>query len=308
MSFENIMAYRPDYTPSVQELRSLVYCSDLGSVSRASDALNLTQSAVSRSIRTLEERLGVQLFNRVRKRLVLSDAGRAMVHEARDILAALERSAKMAMAFGIGGDVLRLATLPTFAATWLIPRLPNFLNAHPDVSIDLASALHPIEFDDSPFDGAIQRANMARKDTNVIHLLDETLIMVAAPQLIASGKMLSTSELTDYPLIQLATRPELWNDWFFNADTAPIDRMQGPRMQHFDMVISAAQAGLGVALLPEIFAQQALASGALHKVHSRTLNGPASYALIRPKARQHSATMDAFEHWLKALAKTEQRN
>ena len=300
------MAYRPDYTPSVQELRSLVYCGDLGSVSRASDALNLTQSVVSRSIRTLEERLGVQLFNRVRKRLILSDAGRALVHEARDILAALERSAKMAMAFGKGGDVLRLAVLPTFAATWLIPRLPDFLNEHPDVSIDLASALHPIDFDDSPFDAAIQRANMARKDTDVAHLLNEQLIMVAAPSLIATGRTLSTSELTDYALIQLATRPELWHDWFVSANTTPIERPQGPRVQHFDMVISAAQAGLGIALLPDIFAEQAIASGALHKVHPRTLSGPTSYALIRPTTRQQSAAGDAFAHWLQVSVQRKQ--
>jgi LysR family glycine cleavage system transcriptional activator len=302
MSFMNGMTYRPSYTPSVQELRSLVSCGDLGSVSRAADALNVTQSAVSRSIRALEDRLGVQLFHRVRKRLHLSDAGRAMVHDARDILAALERSAKMAMAFGEGGDVLRLAVLPTFAATWLIPRLPEFLATFPNVSIDLASALHPVDFDDSPFDAAIQRATMARKDTDVVHLLNESLIMVAAPSLVAEGQTLSSTDLVSYPLIQLATRPELWNDWLAQSDAAPIERLQGPRVQHFDMVISAALAGLGIALLPEIFAEQAITSGALRQVHARTLCGSTPYALIRPKLREESMTMDAFEVWLRSAA------
>lgn len=296
------MINRANATPSVQELRALVSCSDHGSVSRAAETLNLTQSAVSRSIRTLEERLGVQLFHRVRKRLHLSDAGRAMVHDARDILAALDRSTKMAMAFGKGGDVLRLAALPTFAATWLIPRLPDFLGAHPEVSIDLASALHPVDFDQSPFDAAIQRANMARNDTDVAHLLDERLILVAAPHLIAAGKTLSTADLASYPLIQLATRPELWNDWFTSANKTPLDRLQGPRVQHFDMVISAAQAGLGIAILPDIFAEQAISSGTLHRVHPRTLNSTTSYALIRPKMRQESKAVDAFADWLKASA------
>jgi LysR family glycine cleavage system transcriptional activator len=304
MSFTHIMANRSNHTPSIQELRALVYCSDLGSVSQAADALNLTQSAVSRSIRTLEDRLGVLLFHRVRKRLILSDAGRALVHDARDILAVLERSAKMAMAFGKGGDVLRLAVLPTFAATWLVPRLPSFLDAHPDVSIDLASTLHPIDFTDSPFDGAIQRATLARKDTDVAHLLGEQLIMVAAPRLVAGGIILSTADLAAYRLIQLATRPELWNDWFVGADATPMERTQGPRVQHFDMVISAAQAGLGIALLPTIFAEQALANGTLHKVHPRVLQSSAYYALIRPKARAQSATMDAFATWLQALVQT----
>lgn len=297
------MVFRQNYTPSVQELRALVYCGDLGSVSRAAEALNLTQSAVSRSIRALEARLGVQLFHRVRKRLHLSDAGRAMVHESRDILARLDSSARMAMAFGGGGDVLRLAVLPTFAATWLIPRLPDFLASHPGVSVDLASALHPVDFDDSPFDAAVQRAVIARKDTEIVHLLEESLIIVAAPSLVATDRNLSADELTQYPLIQLATRPELWVDWFASAGIAQLERLQGPRFQHFDMVISAAQAGMGIALLPDIFAQPAIASGALHQVHARILGGPTPYALIRPAARDASAAMDAFALWIQKAAR-----
>ncbi len=297
------MSFRKTYTPSVQELRALVWCGDLGSVSRAADALNLTQSAVSRSIRALEARLGVQLFHRARKRLHLSDAGRAMVHDARDILARLDSSARMVMAFGGGGDVLRLAVLPTFAATWLIPRLPDFLASHPNVSIDLASALHPVDFEGSPFDAAVQRAVSARKDTEIIPLLEESLIIVAAPSLVAEGRDLTAEDLSRYPLIQLATRPELWNDWFASAGIARLDRMQGPRFQHFDMVISAAQAGMGIALLPDIFAQPAIASGVLRQLHGRALRGPAPYALIRPTSREASTAMDAFADWLQLAAR-----
>ncbi|GFE63843.1 hypothetical protein KIN_09170 [Litoreibacter roseus] len=206
------------------------------------------------------------------------------------------------MAFSEGGDVLRLAVLPTFAATWLIPRLPEFLQSYPDVSIDLASTLHPVDFDDSPFDAAIQRAVMARNGTQIAPLLDERLIMVAAPSLVAVGQSLSVADLARFPLIQLATRPELWNDWLAQAGGAPIERLQGPRVQHFDMVISAAEAGLGLALLPDIFTQRAIATGALHRVNSQTLDGPTPYALIRPASHAKNPTMDAFEAWLQAAA------
>ena len=296
------MVYRPGYTPSVQELRALVCCGDLGSVSRAADALNLTQSAVSRSIRSLEDRLGVQLFHRARKRLRLSDAGRAMVHDARDILARLDHTARMAMAFGEGGNVLRLAVLPTFATTWLIPRLPEFLKGHPDVSIDLASDLHPVDFDESPFDGAIQRTVMARKDAEIVPVVDESLIVVASPALVPVGKTIDAGAFARYPLIQLATRPELWNDWFAAAETPPANRLPGPRVQHFDMVISAAQAGLGLALLPDIFARPAIASGVLRQVHPQSLKGPTPYALIRPAGHGGSAAMESFAIWLQKVA------
>lgn len=300
------MSLRPGYTPSIQELRALVACGELGSVSRAADALNLTQSAISRSIGALEKRLGVRLFHRVRKRLHLSDAGRAMIHDSKDILISLDNSARMVMAFGGGGDVIRLAALPTFASTWLIPRLPDFVRQHPDFSIDITSALHPVDFENSPFDAALQRADMARKDTDVIELLDEELICVAAPTLIATAPIRSPEDLSHYPLIQLATRPELWNDWFASAGVSQLDRLRGPRFQHFDMVISAAQAGLGIALLPSIFAEQALLSGALQKVHENGLYGPTPYALIRPTSQKECNALDSFHIWLHNMAQKEQ--
>lgn len=292
------MVSRPHYTPSVQELRALVFCADLGSVSRAADSLNLTQSAVSRSIRTLEDRLGVRLFHRIKRRLSPSEAGRAMVREARNILRDLENSAQMVMAFGGGGDVLRLAALPTLAANWLIPKLPSFVGANPDISIDIASALHPVDFDDSPFDAAIQRAVMARPETTVTPILEEILITVASPDLIRPDLGTDAEELTRYPLIQLATRPNLWNEWFASVGIASVDRLQGPRVQHFDMVISAAQAGMGIALIPEIFARPALSSGALIKVDERAMSGPSPYALIQPASREVSASLHRFSTWL----------
>lgn len=135
---------RPAYTPSIQELRALVLAADLGSVSAAAEALSLTQSAVSRSIAVLEQRLGVRLFRRERQRLFLSDAGRAMVRDAREILDRLDAAARMVMAFGGGTEVLRIAALPTFATTWLIPRLTDFARAHPGIAIDLSQALFPL--------------------------------------------------------------------------------------------------------------------------------------------------------------------
>ena len=78
-----------------------------------------------------------------------------------------------------------------------------------------------------------------------------------------------------------------------------LNRIQGPRVQHFDMVIAAAQAGLGVGLIPEIFAQQAIASGNLHKIQPQSVRGPTPYVLIRPSIRPQNTTMDAFAHWLR---------
>lgn len=297
MRFVNDLPMRNRYTPTVQELRSLVACGELGSASRAAEALNLTQSAVSRAIRSLEDRLGVRLFQRVRQRLILSDAGRAMLHDAATILDSLDKSAQMVMAFGGSERVLRLAVLPTFATTWLIPRLEEFHRAFPDITFDLTSALNPIDFHDSPFDAAIQRAALARPGTAVIPLMQERLIVVGS-SLRTWNVARSLDEIIKYPLIQQATRPGLWPEWFAAAGLEPIERLRGPRFQHFDMVIAAAHAGLGLALLPEIFVQKYIEEGTLRQVVEFSHAGPAPYALIYPASREMSAALQLFADWL----------
>lgn len=292
---------RPSYTPTVQELRALLYSADLGTASAAAEAMNLTQGAVSRSIRTLEERLGVRLFHRERQRLVLSDAGRALVRDAREILDRIESSARMVMAFGGGEDVLRLAVLPTFATSWLIPRLAEFAHRHPEIGIDLAEALGPVDFDDSPFDAALQRVEMARPGTRVLPICAENLIVAASPALIGTAA-LTPAELLNWPLIQQSTRPELWGDWLAAAGVEPFGQLRGPRFQHFGMVIAAAHAGMGVALLPDIFAAKALAGGTLRQPCPQVLTGGSPYALIRPAQAQAQRSLDLFTDWLQEIA------
>lgn len=292
---------RPPYTPSVQELRALVLTADFGKVSEAAQAMNLTQSAVSRSVATLEQRLGVRLFRRARQRMILTDAGRAMVRDARDILERLDSAARMVMAFGGGSEVLRLAALPTFATTWLIPKLPAFARAHPEVAIDLSEALGPVDFDNSPHDAAIQRIGLARPGTELMHLCAERLIVVAAPGLFGTDP--GPEDLLRFPLIQLATRPELWSEWLAAAGADPVIPLRGPRFEHFDMVIAAAQAGMGVALLPDIFAAPALAQGTLAQLCGSITLQLSDYVLIRPAGRAPSASLALFCAWLETAAR-----
>ncbi len=291
-------AMRDARTPSIQELRALVACGRSGSASRAAEELFLTQSAVSRAIRSLEERLGVRLFRRVRQRLVLSDAGRAMLRDAEVLLENLEASTRMVMAFGGGDRVLRLGVLPTFATTWLIPRLGAFGKVAPHITFDLTSALDSVDFESSPFDAAIQRAEMARPGTAVLPLVEERLIVVASPALLG-GASPSPADFADFPLIQQATRPRLWADWFDAADVGPVERLRGPRFQHFDMVMAAARAGLGLALVPEVFVDAEIAEGSLARVDDRDFVGPSPYALIYPSARPMSASLQALSRWLR---------
>lgn len=286
------------YTPTVAELQAFTACAQTGATTRAAQSLNLTQSAISRSINSLEERLGVRLFHRVRQRLLLSDAGRALQRDAEVLLADLDQAAITVMAFGGHTDVLRLAVLPTFASTWLVPKLKDFQSIAPSVTFDIAARLKAVDFETDPFDATIQRGDHRSPGAQVVKLMDEYLVVVAAPALLHNGRVFEDYDLAELPLLQQSTRPGLWPDWFRHAGLDARTILRGARFEHFDMVINAAIAGLGVALVPEVLAQKELSEGRLVLASERRLLGAEPYTLIYPPRSDEVEGFVLFRDWL----------
>ena len=289
------------YIPTINELHAFCACARAGSATRAAGELNLTQSAVSRSLGTLEERLGVRLFHRVKQRLVLSEAGRAFRREADAILADLGQAAMNVMAFGGHSKVLRLAVLPTFAKIWLTPRLKDFRALAPDVAFDIVARLDAIDFETEPFDAAIQRSDMLPANAEMVPLMEERLVVVAAPGLAEGLGGLADAELARLPLLQQTTRPTLWLDWFRDAGIDARSVLRGDRFEHFDMVILAAISGLGIALVPEVLAEGEIEAGRLVRASERRLVVGAPYSLIYPARSLDIDGFVAFRDWLAAF-------
>lgn len=274
-------------TPTLPELQAFVAAAQSGATTRAGEMLGLTQSAVSRAVASLEERLGVRLFHRVKQRLALSDAGRAFLPEARRLLDDLDRAALNVMAFGGQAQVLRLACLPTFATTWLIPRLGAL---PPGVTVDLSVTLTLPDFASDPRDAAILRGEAPRGLHSRV-LAEETLVAVCAPH--RAGQ-----DIAGMPLIQQTTRPDLWLGWFREAGADPRDLVKGPRFEQFGMVLAAARAGMGAALVPEVLAAEDLAAGRLVRAAPGARTGGDPYRLIWP---ERSAGLPALAALLAAL-------
>ena len=289
---------RKRYIPTVTELEAFSACARLGTTTLAAEHLNLTQSAISRAVGSLEDRLGVALFHRVRQRLVLSPAGQSFQDQAEDILRHLNSAASGVMAFGGRDAVLRLAVLPSFARSWLIPRLGGFAAAHPEVSLDLSARLDPVDFTREPVDLAIMRSQHEPAGATSEAILPERLVTVATPSLLAGREALSDEALLALPLLQQSTRPTLWLDWFRETELDPRQILRGARFAHFDMVLDAAIAGLGVGLVPDLIAARALASGAVVQATPRHFDTGESYALIRPMRETQGRPVAAFRDWL----------
>ena len=142
------------FLPSISALLSFEAVVRLGTATAAAQELNLTQSAVSRQIKTLEEQLGVTLMIRQGRRLTPTQAGLDYVTQVRDILNRLAQASVSARTNPTGGT-LNLAILPAFGMHWLAPRLRDFARDHPEVTVNLSTRLRPFTFAGSRFDAAI---------------------------------------------------------------------------------------------------------------------------------------------------------
>lgn len=265
---------------------------------KAAAELNLTQSAISRQIRVLESQLGVLLFERVRKRVVLSAAGRKLLPEALQLLLKSEEMMLRARASSSGTDVLSIATLPTFGTRWLLPRLPDFKRRHPGISINVASRSKPFDFSAEDFDLAIHYGQPVWAHAICTYLCSEIILPVASPFLIESLAVEQPEELADKPLLHLATRPKLWAGWFEHNGLASGNAFTGDRFDQFSMIIEAAVRGLGFALLPLYLIEDEVSSGRLSIVFDSPMTTDNSYYVVLPEGKQESAMARAFQSWL----------
>lgn len=284
--------------PSVTELVAFEAAARHGSFTRAADDLALTQGAVSKQVRQLEESLGVALFERERRRVILTDAGRNYLADVRDLLDRLEQSTHALLAAG-GGAVVNLAVLPTFATRWLIPRLQRFAEIAPDVPVNLTTRLEPFDFEREPFDLAIHYGTGNWPAARAYHLLDEEMVAVASPAYRDARGLAAPADLSRAALLQQATRPNLWLDWFAACGIEMATPYRGPLLDQFLMTAEAAAAGLGVALVPRFLVEAELRTGRLVVLFDRVLRQDRAYFVVTPTGRRRNPATAAFLDWLR---------
>lgn len=276
------------------------------SFTRAADELALTQGAVCRQIASLETFLGVELFRRSRRGVVLTEAGTAYSRKVAAQLDAVERDT-LALMGAQGAMSIELAVVPTFGTQWLLPRLKVFQQLHPEVTVHLTNRTRPFLFADTGFDAAIYFGDGDWSGTEAHFLMHEHLMPVCSPALL-DGQPASPERITELPLLQQTTRPYAWRQWF-NAQGLNVARdMTGPRLELFSMLAQAACHEMGVALIPPFLIQRELAEASLVVALDAPVpdNGRAYY-LIVPERKVESAALTAFRDWLVSEASTYQQ-
>lgn len=274
------------------------------SFTKAAEELALTQSAVCRQINGLEAQLGVALFRRSRRGVMLTEAGRAYARQIAQRLDAIERDTLDLMAGQGAGGTLELAVAPTFATRWLLPRLPHFARVHPGITVNLTTRTRPFLFDDEIFDAAIYNGDGHWPGAETAFLLREDLVAVASPALIGDRSSLTANDIAAMPLLQQTTRPTIWREWFESQGLRVGQAMAGPRYELFSMLAQAARCDMGVALIPRFLLEEELAEGKLVVANPHVLRRDNAYHLACPEARSEDAALARFREWLIAEART----
>lgn len=267
------------------------------SFTHAAKELFLTESAVSRQIATLESNLGVRLFVRSKQRVLLTRAGRLYGTQVRRALENLDRDTLSIIAHGSGGGYLELAVLPTFASQWLIPRMKDFNDRNPDVRINMGIRTGLFPFEESHFEAAIHYGKPTWPGTSSDYLFGEEVVPVCSPSLLKKP-IRKAHELLNYPLLHSTTRPDAWSRWFSNLGVEDNATMQGVRYELHSMLISAAAAGLGVALVPKFFVDEQLTRLGLVIPFAATTVEDSAYYLVYPIELSHGKPLEMFRTWL----------
>ncbi|MFJ7145915.1 MAG: LysR family transcriptional regulator [Pseudomonas protegens] len=287
--------------PSTAALISFEAAARHESFTKAAQELSLTQGAVCRQIASLEEFLGVELFRRSRRGVKLTEAGLSYSRRVATQLDAVERDTLSVMGQQ-GANVIELAVVPTFGTQWLLPRLKDFQQQHPEVTVNLTNRTRPFLFADTPFDAAIYFGDADWSGTQSHRLMGEHPVPVCSPAILGSRQQLSAEAIAELPLLQQTTRPYAWRQWF-NSQQMNVPRdMTGPRYELFSMLAQAAMHDMGIALIPAFLIQRELAEKRLVIANPQALTSIKAYYLMIPERKVESASLRAFRDWLVSQA------
>ena len=293
--------------PSLNALRAFEAAARHLSFTRAADELNVTQAAISHQVKSLEEQIGLPLFQRRNRNLILTDAGQSLLPDLSDAFDRMD-TALIKVKRRDEAGMLMVATMDSLAATWLMPRLTRFRVDHPDLDIRLATSDKTADYDREGIDIGIRYGAGKWPGMRAVELMREEVFPICSPELAARGKGLRVpGDLRHHTLIH-DDMIEDWKMWLQVAGVADIDPTRGPGYTHSNLVMQAAMNGEGVALGRGILVADALMSGLLVKPFDLALTARYRYYLVTTEASADRPKVRIFHDWLmRAAAETATR-
>lgn len=264
---------------------------------RAGAELHLTASAISHHVRKLEDRLGVALFERHARGVRLTVEGRQLADSASSAMADLEGVAASLSAARQTSARVRISTLHSLTYSWLIPRLADFRQRHPEIRLSIDTEVGLTRFEEGGADLAIRHGPGQWQGLTAIHLMNDALFPVATPAYQKRHRIRSAADLIGLPLIHDLAR-QGWLDWF-RAASVPVERISDPLVfSDSTDALRAAAAGLGVALARERIVRPWLDRGELVALPGPVVPTRWEYYVVYPAHRKLRPAAQTFVDWL----------
>ncbi len=265
------------------------------SYSRAAEELNLTHGAISFQMRVLKETLGVDLFKRSGRRMVLTPEGQRLFGYVRDGFARLENGMEDVRA-SRRGQMLTVSVHPGLASYWVIPRLADFQRQHPEIDVSLLPNTALVDFSREDIDMALRYGPGNWPGVVAVKLMDEEVFPVCSPRFNKGALPKAPRDLAGLPLLRDARQP--WSDWFKSIGLDLAEPARGPIYNEPSLVLQAAIAGQGVALARGLLARPEIEAGHLVRLFPRSARARFSYYIVTPPATAAAPRVVAFRDWL----------
>lgn len=280
--------------PSLNALRCFEIVAAQLSIKKAALALNVSESAVSRQVKILEDQLGAALFTRSHNGLEITDAGQRLALSVKE---AFDHIANAVNPFRSERDAVTIKVLPTFALRWLLPRLRDFQERHPLIKVNVHTRLNDMTLNDNDADLGIRYGIGNWPVDCASELYPEWILPVCAPGYLG-GRVNGEAELAQATLLHPLPDRQDWLTWSEKSGTR-IETRGGLDFDALDMALSAAEAGLGIAMTDVVLAHEAIQSGRLVVPLPRAVPTGFSYYLVRPPEMRRRREVALVDEWLR---------
>lgn len=284
--------------PPLKSVRAFEAAARRGSFNEAAEELYVTPSAISHQVKSLEEYLGVSLFRRARRQVHLTIAGERYLESVSHALDEIDLATRRLLASSNSGAV-NISVAPAFLTRWLVPRVREFQDRHPDIELRLSPNSAPIDFAWSDTDMAVYFGDGNWPGVDVYFLREVVLVPVCSPSFIeANRQMTQPEELYAHTLIDVSTRPEEWDEFLASFGVTRKKRVKRLSFSSASLALGAAMENLGIALADRHLVAREVLYGRLVTPLDISMDNNLGYYLVHQKDRKLTQQMQAFLDWV----------
>jgi len=287
--------------PPLNALRAFEAAARHLSFKDASTELSVSQSAVSHQVKALEESLGVHLFTRKTRAVELTRKGKLLYPILRNALDSIAEGTKLILE-ETSLSVLTLHVYSTFTLRWLLPRLPDLQQSKPNLQVRLHTSQQDVNFAQEDIDAAIMVGQPNDPSLHYDHLFDCQLFPVCSPDFLhRNGPINEPAELAKHPLLQVYPSANDWRFWLEKNGIEGVSPDSGLQLESYDVALSSAIQGIGIAIGQQPYITDELESGSLIELFpTLRVDNPNHWYLACRREKRQSLKLTIFREWLLA--------